>query len=95
MKLKKYRVEKDVLVSDATGTSRLTLWESEIRRLEEEKSYKLCGVVVREFKGRKFLSTAKENCKIEDIGVVNDGPEDDLCVTSLLSGDIAKEVYHS
>jgi hypothetical protein len=87
--------KQDILVSDATGTLRLVLWESEIGQLEEKKSYKLCGVVVREFGGTKFLSTAKKNCKIEvieDIGVVNNGPEDGFGATSLLNGDTTKEV---
>lgn len=49
-------------------------------KLEEDGSYKLSGVVVREFRGKKFLSTAKENCKLEkidDIGLVAEGSDEE------------------
>lgn len=67
--------KQDVMVSDSTGTGRLTVWEVDIGKMEEGKCYRLNGVMVREFRKKKFLSTAKENCKIEmidDIGVVDD-----------------------
>ena len=41
----------------------------------EDQSYNLNGVVVREYQGKKFLLTAKENTiieKIDDIGVVEE-----------------------
>ena len=48
-----------------------------------DESYKLCGVMVREFRGKKFLSTSKENCSIEvigDIGAVEEGDSEDESV---------------
>lgn len=52
--------KQDVLVGDSTGVARVTVWESEIGKLEEGGSYRLTGMIVREFKGKKFLSTSRE-----------------------------------
>ena len=72
--------KQDVLIGDVSGAVRLTLWEGDIGKVEEGMCYKLSGVVVREFKGKKFLSTAKNNCniiKISDIGCVEEGEDCD------------------
>ena len=37
------------------------------------ESYKLSGLMVRAFKGRKYLSIPKDEFKIDDIGLVDDG----------------------
>ena len=74
--------KQDVLVGDSTGTVRVTVWESEIGKLEENGSYRLTGMVVREFKGKKFLSTSKEKSSIEsigDIGVVEEEEDESEC----------------
>lgn len=47
--------KQDVLVGDSTGVARVTVWESEIGKLKEGESYKLTGMMVREFKGRNFF----------------------------------------
>lgn len=65
--------KQDCVIGDATGTAKLTLWESEVNTVEEGLSYRLSGVVVREYRGVKSLSTSKDNSKIEgveDIGEV-------------------------
>ena len=72
--------KQDVVVKDVTGVCRFTLWEEEVDKVEKEKSYKLGGMVVREFNNRKYLSTALENSSIElidDIGPVFDTTDDD------------------
>ena len=59
----------------------MTLWESDIGKLEEDKSYKLFGLMVREFRGEKYLSAKKENSSIEvieDIGDVEELEEDEI-----------------
>ncbi len=71
--------KQDILVGDSTATARLTIWEKEIGKMEEGKSYQLCGMVVREYRGTKFLSTSKENSQIEpidDVGAVEEEEED-------------------
>ena len=65
--------KQDVLVRDCTGTARVTVWESEIGKLEEDGSYRLTGMMVREFKWKKFLSTSKDESGIESIGDIRGG----------------------
>ena len=62
-----------MLIKDATGFMRFTIWENEIGKVEKGGSYKLAGVLVREYNGRKYLSTSLENSSIQpiyDIGPV-------------------------
>ena len=85
------KVKQDILIGDTTGTLRLTVWEHHIGKLEEGNSYKLIGVNVQEFRGEKYLSTAKANCEvelIEDIGFVPNTPEE----PHLFCGNQATEV---
>lgn len=66
---------QNLLVGDCSAALRLTLWESEIGTMEEGSSYRGEGLMVREYKGKKFLSTSQENCKIvkiEDIGSIEE-----------------------
>ena len=65
--------KQDVIVADSTGTIRFTVWEVEIGKIEVGKSYELSGIMVREFPGKKFLSTSKEKSNIklvQDVGEV-------------------------
>ena len=89
--LEALKVKQDILIGDRTGTLRLTVWEHHIGKLEDSNSYKLIGVNVQEFRGEKYLSTAKANCEvelIEDIGVVPNTPEE----PRLFCGNQATEV---
>ena len=72
------KMKQDVQVGDSTATARVTLWEKEIGKVIVGKSYRLRGMVVREYQGVKFLSTAKENSEIEetdDVGPVKEKGE--------------------
>ena len=40
-------VKQDIIVADATGTAKLTLWEDNVNSLEQGHSYKLVDHVVR------------------------------------------------
>ncbi len=68
--------KQDVVIADASANSRLTVWEEEIGQLEKGKSYSLTGMLVREFNGKKYLTTAKQNSLIEvegeDVGDVQE-----------------------
>ena len=67
--------KQDIIAGDSTGTAHVTIWEKEIGTMEEGKSYRLSGMVVREYGGMKFLSISKDNSAIEeidDIGVVKE-----------------------
>ncbi len=72
--------KQDIVVADKSATGRVTVWENEIGVIKEQKSYKLGGMVVREYRGQKFLSTSKEKSHIElieDIGEVQSGDEEE------------------
>lgn len=55
-KLNTGKVKQDTIIADSTGTIRLTLWEEDVNKIEEGKSYKLINMLVRCFKGCNYLS---------------------------------------
>ena len=73
--------KQDIIITDATAVARFTVWEDDINRLQQGKSYKLTDVLVREYNSKKYLSTALENTTIQevtDIGQVIDPNEEDV-----------------
>ena len=65
--------KQDYIVGDATGAATVTLWEYNIGALKVGASYKLSGMMVREFDGKKHLSMPKQDgeiTSISDIGSV-------------------------
>ena len=64
--------KQDTMVGDKSGTIRFTVWESEIGQMETGCSYKLVGVMVRDYRGNKFLSTSREGSTIEEIEDIGD-----------------------
>ena len=69
--------KQDVHIADATGSTRVVLWESKVSSLEVEKSYSLTNVTVKQYLGEKFLSLGKSSTKspVEDIGEVLEDAE--------------------
>lgn len=49
-------LKQDVIIADATGTARLTIWQLDINKLEKGKSYELKGINVREYCNIKYLT---------------------------------------
>ncbi len=64
--------KQDVIIADRTGKARLTVWEKEIGKLTAGESYQLSGMVVREYRGTRFLSTSRENSEISPISNIGD-----------------------
>lgn len=65
------------MLSDSTGTGRLTLWQTDINRLEDGKSYECKDLLVNSFNNVNYLSPPKSGftvTPIDDIGVVEDAP---------------------
>ncbi len=60
---------QDIIVADATGTSRCTIWENDVGSLSEGKSYELKRFI-REFENKKYLSKGQQGSfkEIKDIG---------------------------
>ena len=52
------RKKQDIFVADKTYQSRMTIWEDNIGKVEKGKSYRFCGILVREFRGEKYITTA-------------------------------------
>ena len=50
------KTKQDTVIADSTGTLRLTLWEGDVDKLDEGKSYKLVNMLVRCYKGCNYLS---------------------------------------
>ena len=71
--VKKGLVKQEYLIADSTGTTKIVTWEDNVGILLTGESYKLSGLMVRAFKGRKYLSIPKDEFKIDDIGLVDDG----------------------
>ena len=74
-----------MIIGDNTANCRLTLWETDVNKLKENCSYKLSDMMVREFKGKRYLSMAKENCTMEeicDVGDVYENNDEELCKDS-------------
>ena len=59
--------KQDILIWDSTGTARLAVWEKEVGRMEKDGSYRLGGLMVREFCTKKFLSTSKQSSMTEKV----------------------------
>ena len=77
------KTKQDIVISDDTSTARLTLWEDRVNTMFDGDSYALRNVVVRQFRGTKYLSMAKSGSTItgtDDIGAtIEYDPEcDDL-----------------
>ena len=65
--------KQDILIGDSTGTARLAVWEKEVGRMKKDGSYWLGGLMVREFRKKKFLSTSKQSSMIEEISDIRRG----------------------
>ena len=53
-KMKNGLIKQECVVSDSTGTARITAWEDNVDLFVENNSYSLTGVTVRSFKGKSF-----------------------------------------
>ena len=74
-----YRVQ-DITIGDASGTNMLAVWGNDIGTMKKGKSYRIIRVCVKEYHGKKNLSTSKEGSGIhliEDIGDVLGEDKDD------------------
>lgn len=70
--------KQDVNVADLSGCCRLVLWEGDVNKLEEGKSYRLVDVNVKTYAEMKHLSFGPHSSmlSVEDLGEVH---EDDDC----------------
>jgi hypothetical protein len=64
--------KQEVVLSDETGTATLTLWETDIDKVELSKSYTLTKLVVRIFRDSHFMSLPITGGTITDIKDISD-----------------------
>lgn len=70
--------KQDVIIADATGTARLTVWQEDINKLCVGSSYIFDKLTVRSYDGSKYLTPPKSGWAYntcDDIGTVEDEPE--------------------
>ena len=63
-------MKQDVTISDNTGSTRLTLWQTDIDKLEVGTSYKLKNLILKSFDGSRYLCP-KSDWSFETCGDVN------------------------
>ena len=78
---------QNVLVADSNGTAKVTLWETDINKLEANKSYQLSKMILKEFRGQIQLCCGKDESLITEIDDLEAVQQDD---SSLLSSAIEK-----
>ena len=74
MELRNGSKVQEVTIADATGHATLNVWEEHLGKIKEGCCFEMKGLMVRDFRGCKCLSTSKENCtiqEIDDIGTVS------------------------
>ena len=59
MEIKPGLYKQDATIADNTGFIRLTLWQRDIGKLDQSKSYRLHNVVVKSFNATKYLTSPK------------------------------------
>ena len=68
-------VKQEYAIADVTASCKIVTWKDNIGVLQPGNSYKLSGLMVRMYNGKKYLSVPKDGFQIssiEDIGVVED-----------------------
>lgn len=60
LEVKSDLVKRDIIIADATGDARLTLWQDDIDKLDVGVCYNLEMLTVRSFNGTKYLPTKIE-----------------------------------
>ena len=71
-------LKQDIIIADATGTVRLTVWQQDTNQLCIGKSYVFDKVTVRSYDGSKYLTPPKSSWSYstcDDIGSVEDEAE--------------------
>lgn len=78
--VKRGLTKQECVIGDATGRCKVILWEDNVDLLVEGASYKMSGLMVRVYRGKKYLSIPRENFEvvsIDDIGCVEECESED------------------
>ena len=90
--------KQECVVGDGSGCCCVVLWNDDIGKLLEEKSYKLSYVSVKQWDGVKYLSVSEgsEIVCVDDIGDVAEiecGDEDNIVACHVVEGEIDAVEY--
>ena len=80
---------QEAVIADNTGHVTLNIWGNHIGKIEEGCSYDMKGLMVKEYRGNKSLSTPKENVcikKIDEIDAVIDSYDEKPLEIQLIKG---------
>ena len=82
------------IIGDSSGNGRVVLWEQDVGKMEETKSYKLVSVKGKSFKGNNYLSlTSKsEIIPIDDIGDTAEIIKDNLKECRIVKKKVNDEI---
>ena len=61
------KIKQDVTIADSTATAMVTLWESDVHMLIQNKCYQMNKLIVRSFLGKYYLSVPSTGATIEEI----------------------------
>ena len=59
--------KQDLLIADSSGSIQLTIWQEMIGTVSKDQSYRFTNMMVRIFKGNKYISTSKTDSNITSI----------------------------
>ena len=71
------KCKQNAIIADTTGSATLTLWESDIGKLQEQESYHLIKLIVRIYQGQHYLSFPISGATIHHIDDLQDVIEAD------------------
>lgn len=57
--VKKGLLKQECVVTDATGSCKVVTWEQDVGTMDIGNCYKITGLMIRVFKGEKYLSIPK------------------------------------
>lgn len=78
MEVKPGLSKQDLTIADATGTARLTLWQTDINKLDEGECYRLENLLVKNFMKFNYLSPRMfDEFSFAPIDAVEDEPEEE------------------
>lgn len=69
--------KQDILVADDSATKLVTVWEEDTGKMEEGLCYRLSSMLVKEYKGKRFLSTSKQSSIIQPISDIGNVVQDE------------------
>ena len=83
--------KQECCVHDASVSTRLVVWESDVGSLEEGQCYKIVGIGVKNFGGMRYLSVGRD-CQVEKIDEIGDVVEQESSKEEQESGAVGRVV---